>query len=191
MATIHHLFHVAIAKFDGLLDTAEVEAASAAAIEADLKLNDYPVPYSRPSKTSLDVLYPDVFGPIFEKVKACAEAAYKVKVTSIVGRESVFRDGQHLPVHNEAADAHLSALLWLDWSAKPDHSKRDYAGMFALCNPSGVWGSQKLPWEMPRTQIYEPQPGSLVIHPSYVPHYVYPYKGERPGVEIHFEMKVQ
>lgn len=187
---VEHLFHITVARFDGLLNEAQIAAASAAAIEADRKLNDFPVPYSRPDKTSLHLLYPKVFSPIFDQVRSCAEAAFGIQVESIVGRESIFLDGQHLPVHNESADAHLSALLWLDWSAKPNPATKDFAGMFALCNPSGVWGSQKLPWERPRTRHYEPRPGSLVIHPSYVPHYVYPYKGERPGVEIHFEMKV-
>ncbi len=187
---IEKLFPITVASMHGLLDAQEIAAASALAIEVDKNLNDFPVPYSRPARTSLDVLYPDVYGPIFTKVRLAVETAYQVRVKSLIGRESIFLDGQHLPVHVEG-DSDLSALLWLDWSAKSDPSKRDYTGMFCLQSPSGVVGFKKHGWEPARSKMYEPQPGSLVIHPSYVPHFVFPYKGERPGVEIHFEILVE
>jgi hypothetical protein len=187
---IEQLFAAQVVRVDQLLTAEEINAGTAAAIDADRRLNDFPTPYSRPVKTSLDVLYPNFFSSIFAKVRAVTEAAYGVKLTSLIGRESVFLNGQHLPVHVEG-DSDLSAVLWLDWSAKPVPAKRDYAGMFCLQNPSGVVGFKNHAWEAPRSKMVEPRPGSLFIHPSYVPHFVFPYQGERPGVEIHFEMKVE
>jgi hypothetical protein len=187
---VEQIFPVTVARFDGLLSDAEIAAASAAAIEADLQLNPFRVPYSRPVKTSLDVLYPEIYGPIFERVRLLTEEAYKVKITELIGRESIFLNGQHLPTHVEGA-SDLSALLWLDWSCIADPDQADYSGIFCLQNPSGVFGFKKLPWEPSRSKMYEPFPGSLVVHPSYIPHYVFPYKGERPGVEIHFTMMVE
>ncbi|MCS6767050.1 MAG: hypothetical protein MO847_11980, partial [Candidatus Protistobacter heckmanni] len=133
---IEHIFPVTVARIDALLDAQEIAAATRLVIEADRTLNDFPVPYSRPDRTSLEALYPDVYGPIFAKVRAAAEAAYGVRVRAITGRESVFLDGQHLPVHVEG-DSDLSALLWLDWTARPDPAKRDYNGMFCMQNPGG------------------------------------------------------
>ena len=184
------LFGIQVARLDGLLTPQEVEAANCAAIATDLALNPFRVPYSRPDKRSLDVLCPAEFEVVFAKVKAATESAYDVRVTSLIGRESVFLNGQHLPVHVEG-DAHLSAVLWLDWSAKPNSNERDFNGIFCMQNPSGVIGFKNLPWETPRSQNFEPCSGSLLIHPSYVPHYVFPYHGVRPGVEVHFEILVE
>lgn len=187
---LQNIFHVQIARFDGLLNDREIADANVAAIAADLQLNPFLVPYSRPDKTSLDVLFPEVFGVVFDKVRAATEAAYGVHVTSLIGRESVFLNGQHLPVHVEG-ESHLSGVLWLDWSATPNPQERDYNGMFCMNNPSGVVGFKDLPFEAPRSMMFPPASGALVLHPSYVPHYVFPYKGERPGVEIHFEILVE
>ena len=33
-----------------------------------------------------------------------------------------------------------------------------------------------------------PAPGDAFVFPSHMPHFVFPYNGERPGVELHFEM---
>ncbi|MCL4654301.1 hypothetical protein L0Z24_02380 [Burkholderia multivorans] len=82
-------------------------------------------------------------------------------------------------------------MLWLDWTARPNPERCDYNGMFCMHNPSGVFGFKKLPFEPPRSRMVEPRAGSLVIHPSYVPHFVFPYRGERLGVEIHFELLVE
>lgn len=187
---VKHLFAVQIARADGLLEPHEISAANALAIKTDLALNPLRVPYSRPDKRSLDVLHPDVYAPIFAKVKAFTQTIFGCKVSSLIGRESVFHNGQHLPVHVEG-DSHLSGVLWLDWTAQSNPEQQDYNGLFCLQNPSGVFGFKSLPFEQPRSTMEEPRSGSLVIHPSYVPHFVFPYQGKRPGVEIHFEILVE
>lgn len=187
---LQNIFPVQVARIDGLLSPQEIADANRVAMATDLALNPFRVPYSRPDKRSLDVLCPDEFNVVFAKVKAATEAAYGVRVTSLIGRESVFLNGQHLPVHVEG-DSHLSGVLWLDWSATPNPQERDYSGMFCMQNPSGVVGFKDLPFEAPRSMMFPPVSGSLVLHPSYVPHFVFPYNGARPGVEIHFEILVE
>jgi hypothetical protein len=96
--------------------------------------------------------------------------------------------GQFIPLHVEDTD--LSAVYWLDSDARPDPERQDYSGAFVLVNPSGAYGSRKLPWEGWRSEIIHPKPGMLLVFPSYLAHHSHPYNGDRPSVEIHFEFKV-
>lgn len=183
------LFAVRVLRCDAIVPPADIATLTQHALAVHRDLNPYRVPYSRPDRRSLDVLLPEVFDPVFDAVREKVRIGYDCEVEHIEGRESVLWNGTHLPTHVEKSD--LSAILWLDYSAVANPERCDYNGLFVLGNPSGPWGFQSLPWEGSRCQMIEPKPGALVIHPSYIHHFVYPYRADRPGVEIHFEINVR
>jgi hypothetical protein len=84
--------------------------------------------------------------------------------------------------------ADISCVLWLDFPAKPDPTKRDYSGMFCLHNPHLLFGGRASGVFGNINHMEMPAPGDAFVFPSHMPHFVFPYNGERPGVELHFEM---
>jgi hypothetical protein len=182
------LFPVMVLRAEDAIPTDWLPALTHSALRWHMELNPHRVPYSRPDRRSLDTLAPLIWRPVFDVVRAKVRDHFKCEVAHLEGRESVLWNGTHLPVHVEKSD--LSGMLWLDYSAKADPAKQDFNGLFQLDNPSGPIGFKKLPWEE-RGKMVEPKPGTLILHPSYIHHYVYPYQGERPGVEIHFEITLK
>lgn len=191
MERVVELFSSRLVYCEEVLPPEQIAHMAELALEYHFKLNPHRVPYSRPDRTSLDILAPEVFQPAFDVVREKVREHFGCEIDDdhFTGRESVLWNGTHLPVHVEPTD--LSAILWLDYSAVPNADDADYNGLFTVKSPSGAFGSRKLPWEHSRNFMVEPKVGGLVIHPSYLDHWVWPYHGERPGVEIHFEMNVK
>lgn len=154
------------------------------------RLNRDGQPWARKSRESLigDANCPDAFKPLMVQVHEAILKTYGCVPVWQTAREVITQPGQFIPLHAEDTD--LSAVYWVDGDARPDPARQDYCGAFVLVNPSGPYGSRKLPWEGWRSEIIHPQPGMLVIFPSYLAHHSYPYNGTRPSVEIHFEFRV-
>ena len=119
MSTVNKIFPAPVLRIQKLLSASEVAQASELALKANERLNDHQVPYSRTYRDSLDFMYPEYFKPIFRRLRRHIEDEFKCNVSSMVGRESIFRYGQHLPFHTEP-HADISCVLWLDFPAKPD-----------------------------------------------------------------------
>jgi len=141
MSAVNKIFPAPVLRIQELLSAPEVAQASGLALKANERLNDHKVPYSRTYRDSLDFMYPEFFKPIFRRLRRHIEDEFKCNVSSMVGRESIFRYGQHLPFHTEP-HADISCVLWLDFPAKPDPAKRDYSGMFCLHNPHLLFGGR-------------------------------------------------
>ena len=187
MNAVNKIFPAPVLRIRELLGATEVEQATELALKANDRLNDHQVPYSRTYRDSLDFMYPEFFKPIFRRLRRHIEDEFKCNVSSMVGRESIFRYGQHLPFHTEP-HADISCVLWLDFPAKPDPAKRDYSGMFCLHNPHLLFGGRASGVFGNINHMEMPAPGDAFVFPSHMPHFVFPYNGDRPGVELHFEM---
>ena len=116
MSTVNKIFPAPVLRIRELLGSMEVEQATELALKANDRLNDHQVPYSRTYRDSLDFMYPEFFKPIFRRLRRHIEDEFKCNVSSMVGRESIFRYGQHLPFHTEP-HADISCVLWLDFPA--------------------------------------------------------------------------
>jgi hypothetical protein len=161
------------------------------AMDFHQRLNRDGQPWARKSRQSLidHESSCDVFRPLENQVREAIGHAYQCEPVWQTAREVITQPGQFIPLHAEDTD--LSAVYWIDGNARPDPSRQDYSGAFVLVNPSGAYGSRKLPWEGWRSEIIHPYPGLLVIFPSYLAHHSHPYNGTRPSVEVHFEFRVQ
>ncbi len=186
---VMELFPVRAMVCEDVLPVAECQRLAQVALAVHHRLHPYRLPYRRPDPVSLDELMPETFAPLFDLVRDKVRVGFGCEVAHMVGRELVLWNGTHMPPHVEHND--LSAILWLDYTAEPDPEHWDYNGLVTLVNPSGPWGFKDLPWEPPRSQMIEPRVGALALFPSYVTHYIHPYRGSRPGVEIHFEMDLR
>ena len=161
------------------------------AMEFHAQLNPHGQPWSRKSPVPLisNACWPDAFTALVVEVHAAITQTYGCLPVWQTAREVITQPGQFIPLHAEDTD--LSAIYWLDCDACPDPVRQDYSGAFVLVNPSGAYGSRKLPWEGWRSEIIHPKPGMLLVFPSYLAHHSYPYNGTRPSVEIHFEFRVE
>lgn len=155
------------------------------------RLNRDGHPWARKSRESLigSTTWPDALAPLMVQVHAAIEQTYGCVPVWQTAREVITQPGQFIPLHAEDTD--LSAIYWVDGDAKPDPARQDYSGAFVLINPSGAYGSRRLPWEGWRSEIIHPKPGMLLVFPSYLAHHSYPYNGTRASVEIHFEFRVE
>lgn len=159
------------------------------ALAVHATLNPNGQPWSRQNRQSLlSQLGDGKFKGLDELVRKVIVDNYACSIDQATAREVITYKGQFIPLHVEDTD--LSAVYWLDTDARPDPERQDYSGAFVLVNPSGAYGSRKLPWEGWRSEIIHPKPGMLLVFPSYLAHHSHPYNGERPSVEIHFEFKV-
>jgi len=143
-------------------------------------------PWSRSTRESLEVCDP-TFAPIFQAVKQRTELEFGVEVSHITGRELVQKTHDFVPPHVESS--HLSAIYWIDCDAHPDGSRDEHDGCLVLNHPAGSFGSKCLPDER-RNYVVEPRPDGLLIFPSHILHFGHVYLGQRPSVEIHFEMEI-
>lgn len=161
------------------------------AMEFHGQLNPDGQPWSRVSRMPIisTTRWPDVFEPLVMDVHAAILQTYGCMPVWQTAREVITQPGQFIPLHAEDTD--LSAIYCVDGDAKPDPVRQDYSGAFVLVNPSGAYGSRRLPWEGWRSEIIHPKPGMLLVFPSYLAHHSYPYNGTRPSVEIHFEFRVE
>ena len=161
------------------------------AMEFHRQLNPDGQPWSRKSRVPLisSACWPDAFSTLVMEVHAAILQTYGCVPVWHTAREVITYPGQFIPLHAEDTD--LSAIYWVDGDAAPDPERQDYSGAFVLVNPSGAYGSRKLPWEGWRSEIIHPKPGMLLIFPSYLAHHSYPYNGTRASVEIHFEFRVE
>jgi hypothetical protein len=157
------------------------------ALDAYAKYNPNGKPWSRSTRLSLEECDPQ-FAPLFDAVKRKTEAEFNVTVRSITGRELVQFKGDFVPPHVEAS--HLSAIYWVDCVARPNPAKAEYDGCLTLQSPIGPFGSKAMPGEK-RTYMVAPNPDMLLIFPSHLLHFGHVYLGERPSVEVHFEMEIE
>jgi hypothetical protein len=72
--------------------------------------------------------------------------------------------------------------------SKPARSMIRSARMFCLHNPHLLFGGRASGVFGNINHMEMPAPGDAFVFPSHMPHFVFPYNGERPGVELHFEM---
>jgi hypothetical protein len=157
------------------------------AIETSYALNPLGKPWTRKCKDS--ILSTGAYDPLVKDLLRVVSKCYGCAPTSITAREVIVPNGSFVPFHAE--DAHLSAVYFVDTSATPEPELQDYSGAFVLSHPGGPLGVRALPWEGPRTDLILPKTGNLIVFPSYLGHHSFTYNGERPSVEIHFELTVQ
>ncbi len=184
------LFPCRVAVGDNVLPQPVLSELAAGAYAVWDRLNKARRAFGREDRTPLEVIDPELFTKGSDAVKRAIESWYNCEVASIEGREVVFHDGDYITPHIEGG-CDISAELFLDYSAVPDTSKSRYDGCLTLENPSGCWGHTTLPWEKHRVHTLEGITGRLVAHPAYMPHFVHPYYGPRPGINIHYEIRVK
>lgn len=155
------------------------------------RLNPDGQPWARKSREPLigNSGWPAAFDRLVLELHLAIIQTYGCAPIWQTAREVITQAGQFIPLHAEDTD--LSAIYWVDGDAAPNPERQDYSGAFVLVNPSGAYGSRKLPWEGWRSEIIHPKPGMLLVFPSYLAHHSHPYNGTRPSVEIHFEFRVQ
>lgn len=157
-----------------------------AALEAYAQLNENRKPWGRKNRVSLEDFDPR-FRSLFDAVRRRTEEEYGVSVKSITGRELIQFQGDFVPAHVESSA--LSAIFWIDGDAKPDPKHQEYDGCLVLQHPAGGFGSKAIPSDV-RVKMIEPKIGMLLIFPSHLNHFGHVYRGDRPSVEVHFEMEV-
>lgn len=156
------------------------------ALKAYDELNENKKPWGRKNRVSLED-FDTSFAALFSAVRRRAESEYGVTVKSITGRELVQFRGDFVPPHVESSA--LSAVYWIDGDAHPDPKHQEYDGCLVLQHPAGGFGSKALPSDQ-RVRMIEPRNDMLLIFPSHLLHFGHVYQGERPSVEVHFEMEI-
>jgi hypothetical protein len=156
------------------------------ALETSRELNPLGRPWTWRNRDS--ILKAGAFDSLVADLLRVVARCYGCGPLSITAREVIVHRGEFVPFHAE--DAHLSAIYFVDTDARPDPDIQDYSGAFVLSHPGGPFGSRTLPWEGPRTDLILPKVGDLIVFPSYLGHHSFVYNGERPSVEIHFELMV-
>jgi hypothetical protein len=156
------------------------------ALETSRRVNPLGRPWTRKNRDS--ILTTGAYEPVVQDLLRVLARCYSCGATSITAREVIIPKNSFVPLHAE--DAHLSAIYVVDTDARPDLELQDYSGALVLANPGGPFGSRALPWEGPRNDLIIPKIGDLIVFPSYLAHHSFVYNGERPGVEIHFELTV-
>ncbi len=58
-----------------------------------------------------------------------------------------------------------------------------------LTDPNQARAGNFLPGHLPTSALIRPQPGLMVLFPSYVPHMVFPHKGASPRISIGFNLR--
>lgn len=169
----------------GLLEGERLALRDRALMAYDLN-NRNGMPWSRSTRMSLADQDPHFQG-LFAHVARVAGTAYGVQIDSITGRELVLFDGDFVPPHIESSA--LSAIYWIDASARPDHSRGNHNGALALQSPVGPFGTKTLPLEQ-RIRFIDPQSDRLLVFPSHLVHFSHVYRSATPSVEVHFEMEI-
>ena len=185
---IKELFSARVYRGEFLLDDATREAMRVCALDSYGHYNPNGMPWSRESRNNI-LTAPessDIFDALADEVRRVVVDNYDCAPLSMTAREVVVQAGQFIPLHVETTE--LSAVYWIAGAPQPQRCQQNYAGAFALVNPSGAYGARQLPWEGWRSELIHPKPGTLVIFPSYLAHHSHPYNGAEPSVELHFEM---
>lgn len=184
---IEQLFPSSISRSFLGLDDETRSSLRARALAAYQELNENRKPWGRKNRISLQDFDP-AFEPLFDAVVERTESEFKVSVASITGRELVQFRGDFVPPHVESSA--LSAVYWIAGEAKPDPQHQEYDGCLVLQHPAGGFGSKGLPSDQ-RVRMIEPHNDMLLIFPSHLLHFGHVYQGERPSVEVHFEMELR
>jgi len=185
--TVREIFSARVYTGNHKFDPAVTARMRDVALDTSKALNPLGHPWSRKNRDS--ILKTGAYDELVKELLRVVACDYKCVPLSITAREVIVAKGGFVPFHAE--DAHLSAIYFVDTDARPDPALQDYSGAFALSHPGGALGSRSLPWESARTDVMHPKTGDLIIFPSYLGHHSFVYNGERPSVEIHFELTVQ
>ncbi len=101
---------------------------------------------------------------------------------------NINRDGAYHVVHQHA-DNHWSGVYYVD-AGRPDPNV-PLSGILELQDPRGVASMAPIPgFEFGHKTAIEPRSGMMLMFPSWLPHFVHPYKGEGPRIAIAFNVKV-
>jgi len=101
----------------------------------------------------------------------------------------VMNDGDYTIPHDHS-EAHISGVYYLD-AGDADRERHPNSGLLAFQDPRG--GLPHIPGVelYPSTFTVEPKTGVLVIFPSFLTHYVHPYRGTKPRVSVSFNARLE
>lgn len=101
----------------------------------------------------------------------------------------VVNPGDYLVPHDHA-DAHLSGVYYVD-AGDADQELHPESGLLAFMDPRGGLATVPGMELFPSTFTVEPFTGVVVMFPSFLTHYVHPYRGTRPRVSVSFNIRAE
>jgi uncharacterized protein (TIGR02466 family) len=130
------------------------------------------------------------FGALLQRVVDCAgelvaEPGFRYGVQAWA---MIMRDGDYAALHDHG-EAHWSCVYYVD--AGDDAAEHPRSGRLAFVDPRRGGRPMPLREPAPSTFLVRPRTGALVIFPSYLQHYVHPYRGARPRISISCNLVVE
>lgn len=122
------------------------------------------------------------------------------RVTHLQGREVVRYHGTEIMPHCDEDECHLQAVYFpcgdeLQPGIPLMQQVNQYGtNGFAICNPdwrSSGFGGMQMPWETPAKFWIKPHRGLLIAFDARAVHFHKPYLGEKPFMQILFNIKVE
>ena len=99
---------------------------------------------------------------------------------------NVNRRGQYNRVHFHPGST-WSGTYYVDAGDSPS-ATNPLAGSLELLNPNQAPPMSFLSGLVPQVRIVQPQSGMMIVFPSFLPHAVHPYEGDRPRISIAFNV---
>ncbi len=127
----------------------------------------------------------EAFGVVMEKQVGHRNFDCRLAVTAWA---NVNQDGDYNRQHSHANN-HWSAVYYVDLGA-PD-AKVSPNGALEFTDPRGAVGVYDLPGLLSvSTWTIQPQPGNLIMFPSWLKHGVLPFRGQGERISIAFNLRV-
>ena len=80
-----------------------------------------------------------------------------------------------------------SGIYYVD----PGDESDDDSGAFVLHHPNLAAVMTFFPSLTPQSHVVRPVAGQMIVFPSYLPHQVYPYRGQKPRISVAFNAKAE
>ena len=113
--------------------------------------------------------------------KGRVEFGWKIAIWANVNRR-----GQYNRMHFHPGST-WSGTYYVDVGDSPS-ATNPLAGSLEIMSPNQASAMSFLSGLLPQTRIVQPQSGMMIVFPSYLPHTVHPYDGERPRISIAFNV---
>ena len=99
---------------------------------------------------------------------------------------NVNRDGDFNRTHTHAGTT-WSGTYYVDTGNPPPED--EFGTPIHFFDPCQGRANTFMPLTVPISILIRPEPGLMIMFPSYLPHMVYPHKGDRPRISIAFNLR--